>query len=346
VKKTINTILIFMLTLLAFTSCDNSPIFNEISQKAPSDNRNLEIIGQKGNLIYFKSKNGIESYDHATKSYTTLTSNPDAASSAVFFFDTTGSNIIIYNERDPKNIKFYILNFTNNELIDDVTPTGLPDNATLRSGGSYALVLSKNKSEIQAYTATCTGTEINFTKQATAITLLETGTKVVSFINNAIIVGNEDDLHSEIFLVSNDGTLKIEQSIKFETKENGTKTLKELGEDVSIVTPDNKFIVLDNGEIYYRAENTENFIYQADAADSVGRVPAFSGDIGGKPTLVFTYGSTTYVYKYDTTSETNKVETMSSGVRNPSEICGYFDIGATSTILIATKNNGFYELEL
>lgn len=343
-KKTINTILIFMLTLLAFTSCDNSPIFNEISQKAPSDNRNLEIIGQKGDKIYFKSKNGIESYTYNANggSYTTLTSRMDAASSAVFFFDTTGSNIIIYNERDPKNIKFYILNLTNNELIDDVTPTRLPDNATLRSGGSYALVLSKNKSEIQAYTATCTGTEINFTGQATAITL-ETGTKVVSFINNAIIVGNEDDLHSDIFLVSNDGTLKIEQSIKFETKENGTKTLEQLGEDVSIVTPDNKFIVLDNGEIYYRAGTSGSFTYKADAADSVGRVPAFSGEINGKLKLVFTYSGTTYVY--DVT--TNKVETMSSGVRNPSEICGYFKVPSyTDGILIATKNNGFYELKL
>ncbi len=60
-KKTITTILIFMLTLLAFTSCDNSAIFSAIAEKNPSDNRSLSIFGELNTKeIVFKSNKGIE----------------------------------------------------------------------------------------------------------------------------------------------------------------------------------------------------------------------------------------------------------------------------------------------
>ncbi|MDY4066156.1 hypothetical protein, partial [Bullifex sp.] len=165
-------LLLLAIALLSSCNLDNQGIFAEVIDRVPSDNRKLSFIGldesdANNKIIYFKSVNGIESYNLTTGQYSKIDSSEDSKKNNVFVFSATDTDkeiLYFVDKATSDSVSYEICYKLDIKDKDNVTITKLNNNSNLIFSGSYNQYLIDKEGKVYSYSIT--DTTITFDKKA------------------------------------------------------------------------------------------------------------------------------------------------------------------------------------
>lgn len=334
-KKYLTILLLLAIALLSSCNLDNQGIFAEVIDRVPSDNRKLSFIGDDSNKVYFKSVNGIESYDLDNGTYKTLDSSENARKNNIFVFNKTDKVIIYFVDKATSDGVAYDSCYKLDLKDNNTTTTKLTNNSDIIFAGSYNEYLIDKEGNVYSYIID-ENNVITFDIKA-------------SKIENEFYVKNIDNIFA-FSTKSTDATTNNLEYYKF-TGSGFTKiTLSgdsNLGILRSVITAaDNVTQYLIFSEVNGQAE-TSVFKYDGAVLTKLGKL---SSSKVGKDFKSFVDNNCLY-FAYDGSSSLNKYNLTSGELTSTTisklgnvAIVGYFKVG--TDYKICTANNGFLTLSL
>ncbi|MDD7271516.1 MAG: hypothetical protein PUH25_06500 [Spirochaetales bacterium] len=335
-KKYLTILLLLAIALLSSCNLDNQGIFAEVIDRVPSDNRKLSFIGDDSNKVYFKSVNGIESYDLDNGTYKTLDSSENARKNNIFVFNKTDKVIIYFVDKATSDGVAYDSCYKLD--IDSQETTKLTNNSNIIFADSYNEYLIGKDGKIYSYSIADDKT-ISFTLKAE--------------VSDKYYVKNIDNIFA-FSTKSTDSTTKNLEYYKFKgdiftpiTSEDATY----LGKLRSVTTDavngtQYLFFSEVNGQAetsVFKLTDTEFKKLGKLSSSNVGRDFESFVDSGvDSDNLYFAYDGSSILNKYNLTSG-ELTSTTISKLGNVA-IVGYFKVG--TDYKICTANNGFLTLSL
>lgn len=338
-KKYLTILLLLAIALLSSCNLDNQGIFAEVIDRVPSDNRKLSFIGANSvtNIVYFKSVNGIESYDLNNGTYKTIDSSIEAKKSNRFII--YDNNTIIYfvetaNDNSAKYEGYYSLNLT----TGDKTPLDGSSNTDIFCSSFNNWLLTKDGEII--------------------IPSIDSNNKLIwtnkiSAPANTHLYGNIDD----IIIYSTDITNSIPSTSSLvyylfdgsNLKKINTGDTNEYGTLVSVSSNgSSKYLFFTN------KDNSTTSVYELVNADSpLSKLPTKLSYTSKKFLSFIDKDSDNLYFAYDGSSIFNTIDLKSVNKELTSTtisklgnvaIVGYFKVG--TDYKICTANNGFLTLSL
>lgn len=339
-KKYLTILLLLAIALLSSCNLDNQGIFAEVIDRVPSDNRKLSFIGANSNsettIVYFKSVNGIESYDLKNKTYEKLDSSENARKNNIFVFNKEDKEIIYFVDKATSDGVSYDSCYKLDLKDNNNTTTKLTNNSDIIFAGSYNKYLIDKEGNVYSYSID-ENNEITFGIKANKI-------------ENEFYVKNIDNIFA-FSTKSTDATTKNLEYYKF-TGSGFTKIAlsddSNLGILRSVTTAtDNVTQYLIFSEVNGQAE-TSLFKYDGTDLTKLGKLLSSNvrkdfESFVDSGNLYFAYDGSSSLNKYNLASG-ELTSTTISKLGNVA-IVGYFNV-IDKEYKICTANNGFLTLSL
>ena len=332
-------IIITLAVLALFTSCnlDTQGIFAEVTERNPSDNRKLSVIGlnDNDNSLYFSSVNGIESFDIVTQKYRTLDDSEDARKNSIVFMLDDGSIIYGVSKATQEMVDFtdyYLCNPAGPQTVKLTKPESLePFNGSF---GKYAYDAKGN-----IYKADLTD-------------------QTLSFIHVCSVEGSESKRFvtrmENIFVFTTDMS-SITPETKtlvyylFDEDEENLKAISGLDDPGTI-----RSVAMDgSGDIIAVFSADTSKAYRISISDTsasqIGTVVSSKisrnfASFVKDDILYYVFDKASAFYRMNLSVGTTSSNTISK-ISNVS-IVGYYEIPDTGSYRVCTSNNGFFTLSI
>ena len=325
-KKNTLLLILTILLLALFTSCDDTGVFDSIRNSEPVSNENTnQVIALKDNLIYYVTQiDGLKSYDITTKATTTLSTDNAFKSSKVAVL--SGDYIVSYD-----NSSFTVYSITN-KTIFTATATDTSILSKIRKGNNNLFYMSDG-----TYTVTVDETkkELTFTKAGST-----ENTNFISVYNGVYTYGtidSNDTITVSSYYTSKDGNAYNKAVF------DGVSSANDLGTFIT-ATEDHKylFFVKDSKTVIYSSDDQINYTKLKTLSSTYFGAPATTAAkaIATGSTIVLMKG-TSYITT-STTKDDNEVK--KTGSLSYDTILGI--VSANSKYYIVTFNSGIHEMSV